>query len=277
MPLFKIRGSDNNEYGPVSADVVLQWITTNRAGRQTLAQAEGSTEWKPLSDFPEFQGALAAQSAPPPPIAATSSPSSGTTERSQGMAIASLILGICGITCLSLIAGIPAIIFGHIALNRSRKSPTLYSGSGLAIAGLIMGYLSLAWLPVLAGLMLPALAKAKDRAQSINCLQQMRSVGIAVRQYENDNNETYPPNLLVLSNKLSQPKLLVCPSDPGRRRPQSWNDIAIYGSSYQYTVPEAGTLRNASSTEMLRCPIHGTIGFADGSVHLQSRNPRTRP
>jgi hypothetical protein len=59
--MFKIIGGDGRQYGPVSADQIRQWIAEGRANMQTMALAEGSTEWKPLSQFPEF-----APSAPPP-------------------------------------------------------------------------------------------------------------------------------------------------------------------------------------------------------------------
>jgi hypothetical protein len=185
------------------------------------------------------------------------------------MAIASLILGICGIACLSLIAGIPAIILGHIAYNRSRKLPAVYGGSGLAIAGLVLGYLSLLALPVLAALLLPAVAKAKERAQKITCVVQMKAVSLAI-------NETSPPNLLALSNNLPAPKLLVCPSDRARRRPDSWSDVSAFGSSYEYTPAKTGDLQ-AQETVVLRCPIHENVALADGTVSQGTRNPRSRP
>jgi hypothetical protein len=65
--MYKIIGADGRPYGPVSVEQVREWITSRRANAQTLAQAEGSSEWKPLSAFPEFTEALAA--APPPPLA----------------------------------------------------------------------------------------------------------------------------------------------------------------------------------------------------------------
>jgi hypothetical protein len=65
--MFKIIGADGKEYGPVSAEVVREWIAAHRANAQTRAQAEGSSDWKPLGEFPEFAAALAAQAALPPP------------------------------------------------------------------------------------------------------------------------------------------------------------------------------------------------------------------
>ena len=48
MQMFKIRGADGKEYGPVGADTLRQWIAQRRVVATTLVQAEGSAEWKPL-------------------------------------------------------------------------------------------------------------------------------------------------------------------------------------------------------------------------------------
>jgi hypothetical protein len=57
-------------------------------------------------------------------------------QRTSGLAIASLITGILGISLL-------AIIFGGIALNQIGNDPNL-SGKGLAIAGLVLGIIGFA-------------------------------------------------------------------------------------------------------------------------------------
>lgn len=69
--MYRIIGADQKEYGPVSFDVLVQWIRQGRANGQSLVQGEGSTEWKPLSAFPEFTSELGAKvpplSPPTPP------------------------------------------------------------------------------------------------------------------------------------------------------------------------------------------------------------------
>ncbi|MGY8656191.1 MAG: CD225/dispanin family protein [Verrucomicrobiia bacterium] len=56
--MYKIVGGNQKEYGPVSADEVVEWIAEKRANRQTLALLVGSDSWLPLSDFPEFAEAF---------------------------------------------------------------------------------------------------------------------------------------------------------------------------------------------------------------------------
>lgn len=57
-------------------------------------------------------------------------------QATDGLAIASLILGILW---LGWLGSILAVIFGHIALRRTRRNAT--AGSGLAIAGLVLGWI----------------------------------------------------------------------------------------------------------------------------------------
>jgi hypothetical protein len=52
--MFKILGADGKEYGPVTTDQLKQWITEGRANRETMAQREGETGWRPLSQFSEL-------------------------------------------------------------------------------------------------------------------------------------------------------------------------------------------------------------------------------
>jgi hypothetical protein len=72
--MFKIIGADQQQYGPVSAEQIRQWIAEGRANGQTLALAEGSTEWKPLGSLPEFAEALARLAPAPAPPAVVAGP-----------------------------------------------------------------------------------------------------------------------------------------------------------------------------------------------------------
>ena len=62
--MYKIIGGDGREYGPVSAEVMRQWIGEGRMNGETRIQEEGG-EWKTLAESPEFAAALAAQAGPP--------------------------------------------------------------------------------------------------------------------------------------------------------------------------------------------------------------------
>jgi TM2 domain-containing membrane protein YozV len=97
--MYKIIGTDGQQYGPIGADQIRQWIGEKRANAQTLALSEGSTEWKPLVSFPEFAAIF---QGPPPPASAP-----GSNPRASNKIVA----GIFGILLGSL--GIHKFILGY--------------------------------------------------------------------------------------------------------------------------------------------------------------------
>jgi hypothetical protein len=58
MPNYKIIGTDQMEYGPVSAEQIRQWIAERRVDAETKLQAEGGGEWKRVAEVPEFAEAF---------------------------------------------------------------------------------------------------------------------------------------------------------------------------------------------------------------------------
>ena len=89
------------------------------------------------------------QPPPPPPVYKTSP--------NQGMAIASLIVGIVSITIgwcyIALVSGPVAIALGIAALVQIKNKPDIYGGKPLAIVGIIIGaipFLGLLFMIVLA-------------------------------------------------------------------------------------------------------------------------------
>jgi len=59
MPsLFRIRGGDRAEYGPATADQILEWIRSGKADHLTPIRAENSHAWGRLETQPEFVAAL---------------------------------------------------------------------------------------------------------------------------------------------------------------------------------------------------------------------------
>jgi len=63
--MYKIIGGDGRPYGPIGIEQIRQWIAEGRANAQTLAQAEGATDWKPLGSLPEFAGTFPPPNIPP--------------------------------------------------------------------------------------------------------------------------------------------------------------------------------------------------------------------
>ena len=98
----------------------------------------------------------------------------------------------------------------------------------------------IAIIAILAAMLLPALAAAKRKAQKINCTNNLKQVGLSFREWAGDNSDKLPMavstatggaseycahagvsptpynpwiSFMVMSNELSTPKILLCPSD----------------------------------------------------------------
>ena len=106
--------------------------------------------------------------------------------KTAGIAIASLVLGIVGITCLGPLGAIPAVICGHVGLSRIKKSGGALQGQGLALAGLILGYVSIGLMivliPLYAAIAIPSFVKARDMSQQNACVNNMRMLDAAKEQ-----------------------------------------------------------------------------------------------
>jgi len=60
-------------------------------------------------------------------------------------ALWSMILGILGIVCCGIFAGIPALILGNSAKKEIAASGGAQTGDGMAKAGVILGWISIAF------------------------------------------------------------------------------------------------------------------------------------
>lgn len=138
--MYKIIGGDQKEYGPVSAEEIRRWIAERRLQAGSLVQAQGTTDWKPLSLFPEFSAALASLA----PAAFPITPATSLTEqRSNSMATAGLSLSAFALICCGCApAAILGLIFSIIGLNQANRDP-LQTGKALAISGIVIGVIAL--------------------------------------------------------------------------------------------------------------------------------------
>jgi prepilin-type N-terminal cleavage/methylation domain-containing protein/prepilin-type processing-associated H-X9-DG protein len=104
----------------------------------------------------------------------------------------------------------------------------------LAAFTLIELLVVIAIIAILAAMLLPALAAAKKKAQRINCVNNLKQVALAFKTWGLDNSDKFPAlvstaeggcsefatdtskahySFSILSNEVTTPKLLLCPSD----------------------------------------------------------------
>lgn len=185
MATYTIIGYDGKEYGPVSVDELRQWIAAGRVNAATKVRAEGTGEWKPLSDFPELS-VLPKKSSAPPPL-----PPALPGSKLSALAVTSLVLGVLGLfTCGT--AALVGLILGIIAIVKIKNSEGRLTGYGLALAGTVVSAVFVIMLPVFAAMALPALAAARQKAQEINCVNNERQLALAVRRYAGNHNQQLP-------------------------------------------------------------------------------------
>lgn len=172
----------------------------------------------------------------------------------------------------------------------------------------------LAVIAVLAAVFLPAIARPRMRSKRIGCTNLLKQVGLAFRLWSGDNGDKYPMQIsvksngvmelieagyvssafLVMSNELSTPRILWCPSDTRNRmastfasgltnsnvnyfvgldadetRPQMFlsgdDNLNVAGLPVKSGIIALSTNMNVTwSTN--RHNLQGNVGLADGSV-----------
>ena len=128
--MYKILGGDGQQYGPATGVQIREWIAAGRANAQTLAQAEGSQEWKPLTTYPEFAELASAVAAPTPPYL-------GAVDQRKSK----LVAGLLGI--LVGWAGVHRFYLGYVANGVVQILVTAVTCGFGAIWGFIEGILIL--------------------------------------------------------------------------------------------------------------------------------------
>ncbi len=150
----------------------------------------------------------------------------------------------------------------------------------------------IAIIAILASMLLPAIAKAKAKANRIACVSNMKQVDVAIILWSLDQDGKYPwivkpadggtysfpqawQHFAVLSNELNSPKVLHCPTDKERKAAETFggtvNGFATaQNAALSYAVGTEATEgntsmhivvdRNISGRDLQRCSLAGILG-----------------
>ena len=283
--MFKLLGTDKKEYGPVSAEQIQAWIAQGRANARTQLQAVGSIEWKPLAEFPEFAAALQQSGgAAVLSAAATETQPAAAPPKTSRLAVTSLVLGCLGLLTCG-ITSLVGLVLGIIALVRINKSKGQLGGQGLALAGTIVSAVFLLLAPIPAAMLLPALAKAKQKATGIQCMNNVKQLNLGLMMYANDNKDVFPSGTAWCDTLLpylgGSAKVFICSQGALNQRGHYAVNARLAGHSIKDIQAPAQTVLvfeidggwNVSGGREL-LPVkarHGgayAVGFADGHVEM---------
>ena len=154
---------------------------------------------------------------------------------------------------------------------------------------------------VLALWLLPPLSAAKKGAQRINCINNLKQIGMGTRLWAMDNNNRFPDQVpvseggvartntagvgaadtfrffQVMSNELNTPKILVCPSDGARPSGTASGTLWPTNVSFQSEGPNAYFTNNLVVSYFVGCSaaeVHPQM-FLSGDRNIYG--PTTKP
>lgn len=130
----------------------------------------------------------------------------------------------------------------------------------------------IAIIAILASMLLPALARAKQKAQRISCVNNMKQVGTAYRVWENDNGDKYPQSqtisqggfndtlnssasdgkyaylaYTIMQNEMGQsPKVVMCPSDDRTANTNFFPGANAPSPSASFNLTSTGSFDNTN-------------------------------
>jgi prepilin-type processing-associated H-X9-DG protein len=132
-------------------------------------------------------------------------------------------------------------------LERRTSMKTIAVKSGTRGITFIEVLVSIGVILILAVIFLPTMTHHPGKSMRIACVSNLKQIGLGFRLYSNDNKELFPWNVpppvgaqglslveyfRIASNEFNTPKILVCPSDPGRKKAVRWDELTTNHLSY---------------------------------------------
>jgi prepilin-type N-terminal cleavage/methylation domain-containing protein len=112
----------------------------------------------------------------------------------------------------------------------------------------------IAIIAILAGLLLPAFSRAKEQARIVQCLSNLRQVGVGMFLYVDDNQDRFPSRNLVSTNGTEfWTGPFVGGQDPnykGKADPSVWLAISTFPAAHERPL-----YRYLGRSEVFHCPV----------------------
>lgn len=164
---------NGQQHGP-AAEFEIQSAASANPGSEILVWQEGMDNWIPFGQAQQPQQATTfsqPSSALYSPYNTPTSPGYqlGAPKKTNGLAIASMIIGIISIlgAFFFILPPILSIVFGHIALGQIKRDQN-QDGGGMAIAGLILGYLCLIIGIIMISIMFFAVSQVNEHSKQFH-------------------------------------------------------------------------------------------------------------
>ena len=148
-----------------------------------------------------------------------------TEPKTSGLAVASFIMAFLPLfNCIGFILGIVALVKIKNPINRLK-------GSGLAIGGLVISTVIWPVIFALAATLLPALGRAKSKANRVKCVNNVGNVYKAGLAFAQDNGERLPWQLTPTGVRNNIDPTITASSQYGRGLSPNINEVVAHPNS----------------------------------------------